>query len=327
MPSENDLLVFTWLRAFRRLFEAPLMRWVLWGVPRLSRRGILRLARVLGPAAYLFSARLRRQGMANLDLAFGDAKTRAGKRRILRESFRISTLVLLDILWFSRDSAARADRWLVWGPKLKEALARRIPRVLVTGHFGNWEMLGYYWQRSGNPLMSVAMPLKNRKVEPMLQQLRKATGQHVVLREGAMKRLVRFLRAGEGTAGMLLDQNTAPDDGGTFVNFFGMPVAVSPAAGFLAAATGVEILFAFALPQANGTYWAEMPRTIAPEEIAALDRRSAAKELTQRITDVYEEVIRERPECWLWSYKRWLFVPTDRSFDGFPYYAKKRTGA
>ena len=125
MPSENDLLVFTWLRVFRRSLEAPLMRLVLWGVPRLSRQGIRRLARVLGNGAYIFSARLRRQGMANLNLAFGEGKTQAKKRWILRGSFCTSALVMLDILWFSRDSAARADRWLVWGPGLKAALARR----------------------------------------------------------------------------------------------------------------------------------------------------------------------------------------------------------
>ena len=107
-----------------------------------------------------------------------------------------------------------------------------------------------------------------------------------------------------------------------------MPVAVSPAAGFLAKATGVEILFAFALPQADGTYLADTPRTITPEEIATMERHAAVKELAQHITNVYEEAIRGRPECWLWSYKRWLFIPMDMSMeDGFPYYAKKRTGA
>ena len=76
-----------WLR-LRQALEAPAMRLGLALVPRLPRGAVLALARGLGTAAYLFSARTRRLGLANLDLAFGAAKAPAEKRRILRESFR-----------------------------------------------------------------------------------------------------------------------------------------------------------------------------------------------------------------------------------------------
>ena len=95
-----------WLR-WRQALEAPLMRLGLAAVPRLPRGALLALARALGEGAYLFSARSRRLGLANLDLAFGATKTPAEKRRILRASLRNFSLTMLDLLWFSRDSAAR----------------------------------------------------------------------------------------------------------------------------------------------------------------------------------------------------------------------------
>ncbi len=309
------------LKRFRKSLEAPFMRLGLALVPRLPRRAILGLARLLGAAGYVCSARNRRLGLANLDLAFGEAMSMAEKRRIIRRSLQSLSLVMLDLLWFSRDSAARMERWFEAAPSLKEAMERRVARVGVTGHFGNWELMGRYWAMRSGGLMSVAMPLKNPMVDQLLQEARQMTGQQIVPREGALKKLVRCLRDG-GTVGLLLDQNTSPKKGGVFADFFGKPVAVSPAAGLLAPMTGAEILFAYALPRPDGTYLGEVSHVIPPAEIAALDRATAARDLTQRITGFYEEAIRARPDCWLWSYKRWRHVPEDMTTDGFPSYAQ-----
>lgn len=307
-------------KRLRRALEAPLVRLGNALVPRLPRRAVLALARLAGNASYAGSARTRRLGLENLDLAFGDAKTAAEKRRILRESLRNFSLVMLDLLWFSRDSKARMDRWFDVAPNMAATMANRVARVGVTGHFGNWELIGRYWALKSGGLMSVAMPLKNPAVDEWLQQMRQVTGQQIVAREGALKKLVRCLRDG-GTVGLLLDQNTAPDEGGVFAEFFGKPVAVSPAAGILASMTGAEIIFAYALPRADGTYRGELPHSIPAAEIAALDRKTAAEELTRRITGFYEEAIRARPDCWLWSYKRWRHIPAGTPPEGFPSYA------
>ncbi|HPJ57177.1 MAG TPA: lysophospholipid acyltransferase family protein [Kiritimatiellia bacterium] len=307
-------------KRIRQALEAPLMRLGLAVVPRLPRWAVRVLARGLGTAAYVFSARSRRLGRENLDLAFGGTKTAAEKRRILRRSLQNFSLVMLDLLWFTRDSAARMERWFVPAPGFRESMAGRAARVGVTGHFGNWELIGRYWALQCGSTMAVAMPLKNAAVDALLQRAREVTGQQVVPREGALKKLVRHLRAG-GTVGLLLDQNTAPEEGGVFVEFFGKPVAVSPAAGLLAPMTGASVLFGYALPQPDGTYLGEMPHVIPAAEVAALDRADAAREITRRITLFYEEAIRARPEGWLWSYKRWRYIPAGVSPEGFPSYA------
>jgi Kdo2-lipid IVA lauroyltransferase/acyltransferase len=312
---------FSISKRIRQALEAPLTRLGLAVVPRLPRRAVVGLARLLGAAAYGCSARSRRLGLENLDLAFGDAKTPVEKRRILRRSLQNFSLTMLDLLWFTRDSAARMERWFTATPGLAGALERRAARVAVTGHFGNWELMGRYWALKSGGILSVAMSLKNPAVDALLQQARENNGQQVIAREGALKKLVRHLRTG-GTVGLLLDQNTAPAEGGVFAEFFGLPVAVSPAAGLLAPLTGAAIVYVYALPAPDGTYRGEMPHVILPEEIAALDRATAAQELTQRVTAFYEEAIRARPEGWLWSYKRWRHIPAGMPADRFPSYAQ-----
>jgi Kdo2-lipid IVA lauroyltransferase/acyltransferase len=305
----------------RQALEAPLTRAGLAVVPRLPRGAVLALARALGSATYAFSARSRRIGLENLDLAFGDTKSAGEKRAILRRSLQNFAMVVLDLLWFARDAEGRMARWFEAAPSLDKSLSSRVARVGVTGHFGNWELMGRYWALRSGQLMSVAMPLKNPAVDALLRRARENNGQLIVPREGALKKLVRHLRGG-GTVGLLLDQNTSPEEGGVFADFFGKPVAVSPAAGILAPMTGAEIMFAYALLRPDGSYLGEVSHVVSPGEIAALGKAEAARELTRRITQFYEEAIRARPECWLWSYKRWRNVPAGASPEGFPSYAK-----
>ena len=312
----------TFAKPLRRALEAPITKLGLALVPRFSRRGVLALSRFLGNAAYLCSARLRQLGLANLDLAFGDSKTQAEKRTILRKSMQNFSLVILDLAWFSKDSAVRMETWFEAAPSMKDVMGRSVSRVAVTGHFGNWELIGRYAAIKSVPLLSVALPLKNPDVEALLQRTRQTTGQRVIPREGALRKLIRFLKEG-GTVAVLLDQNTRPEEGGLFAEFFGKPVTVSAAAGLLASMTRSEIAFAYALPRPDGSYLGEVPHVIPYFEIAGMDRDRLSLEITRRLTRYYEEAIRSRPECWLWSYKRWRHIPAGEPADGFPYYAVK----
>lgn len=309
------------LKRLRLALEAPALRlaWAL--IPRLPRPAILILARGLGTAAYYLSARNRRLGRENLDLAFGSTIPAAHKRRILRKSLQYFSLTMLDLIWFSRNTAERMARWFQAAPSMQQTVQRRTARVAVTGHFGNWELIGRYAAQQGLPLMSVAMPQPNPEVEFLLQQARQVTGQIIVPRQGALKKLVRFLRM-QGTVALLLDQNTSPAEGGIFALFFGRPVAVSPAAGLLAARTGAEIVFAYALPRPDGSYVGEVSHCISPEEIAAEDPARVTAALAQKITELYEQAICRQPEFWLWSYKRWRYIPPGMPADQFPSYAK-----
>ena len=313
----------TFAKQIRKGLEAPLTKLGLAVIPRFPRCVVLALSRFLGNMAFLFSTRSRRLGLANLDLAFGETKTPTEKRLILRKSIQNFSLVMLDLAWFTRDSATRMEKWFKAAPSMQAIMDHHVSRVAVTGHFGNWELIGRYSAVKSLPLMSVALPLKNPEVEALLQRTRQTTGQRVIPREGAVRKLVRFLKEG-GTVAVLLDQNTKLEEGGLFVEFFGKPVAVSAAAGILASMTSSEIAFGYALPHSDGTYLGEVPHVISHAEIAGMDRASMSLEVTRRLTRYYEEAIRARPECWLWSYKRWRHIPAGMSADGFPYYARKR---
>jgi Kdo2-lipid IVA lauroyltransferase/acyltransferase len=305
-------------RGIRQVLETALARAAGAAIGSLPRPAVTGLSRFLGACGYALAPGLRRIGMANLDLVFGGSKSAAEKRRILRMSFRNIALVALDLFWFSRNTREKIGRHVSAGGEMKEGLART-PMICLTGHLGNWEVLGCAIAAGGHSLASVATPLKNPEVDRMLVAMRSAAGQQVIRRRGAVREMLRVLRSG-GRVALLLDQNTKIKEGGVFVDFFGVPATVSPAAAALALRSGSCLGFGFCVPDGRG-YRVIVPGILNPGDVKGLPEDEAVTELTRRITGIYERVIREHPEGWLWMYKRWKHIKPGDDVGRYPFYA------
>jgi KDO2-lipid IV(A) lauroyltransferase len=295
-------------------------------VPALSRTAVLRMANGLGRVAASGAGHLRRVGMANLDLAYGDSLSPVEKRQILRRSLQSFCLVMLDVFWFGRDTEDRLRRHVRWDPAFLASIRDPTAKIMLTSHLGNWETLGQAVAAKGVPLMSVAAPLANKQVDEVFLSLRRASGQLVVPKEGAMLRLLRHLRKG-GKVAMLLDQNVKPADGGAFVPFFGLPVPVSMAAATLALRLPCPIETGYMLPQPGGAYLAMAGERILPREYPAPDAPGAVETLTLRIAELCEKAVRRHPDLWLWSYKRWKHIPPGGPTSRYPFYSKRYPAA
>jgi len=304
----------------RQCGEVFLTRLGLVLIPYLPRSWILALATALGHAAYACSSHLRKVGRVNLDLAFGQSLSRKDKRRILKTSFRTFALVMLDIFWFTHKTRERLAKYVSVDPAM-EGLVRKRPRICVTAHLGNWELLGQACMAHGVNLISVAAPLANPVVDAIFIRFRKLMGQQVLPREGALRGVLNALRSGDNV-GMLLDQNTKPSEGGVFVQFFGMPVPISAAGASLALRTNAEIVFGFCVPRPDGGYHVRVPARFTPALRAGEDPKSAVARITQDIAAVIETEIRNNPGFWLWTYKRWKYVGPGRDRSEYPFYAK-----
>ncbi|HMP89552.1 MAG TPA: lysophospholipid acyltransferase family protein [Kiritimatiellia bacterium] len=302
-------------------FETWLTRLAFSIIPRLPRRVVYTLSRILGYAAYRFSGRLRNIGFANLDLAFGDSITANRKREILKHSFQSFSLVLLDAFWFSRDSHERIGRHVLFDPAY-EVMFREKPHVCLTAHYGNWEALGMAITSKGYPLHSVAKPLKNEEVDRLFIDARNKTGQKIVRREGAVRTLLRILKEG-GKIGLVLDQNTKISEGGRFFSFFDVPVLVSTAAAGLAIKTNTDVILCMMKPGNDGIYRADYCQEVPISPYLEIDTDAAVDQLTAYITKAMEDYIRAHPDHWLWTYKRWKYIKPGDDPERYPFYRRK----
>lgn len=308
-------------KRIRKKMEVAALHVGLWTIPLLPRRAVLGLSRGLGSLAYHLARELRQVGEANLTLALGPDCPTGERDRILRESFRSFALTTLDLFWFTRKTRTRLARWVRLDDSSEIYLNDR-PQICVTAHFGNWEILGQAVSTHGPSLLSVAAPLKNPGVDRVFYRMRQATGQTVIPKEGALRRLLKELR-GHGKVGLLLDQNVRSHLGGVFVDFFGMPALVSEAGASLALRTGCEIIFGFCRPMADGSYLMYVGDHLPAREPVRRPAPEALHQLNQCIAEKVEQEIRKHPGNWLWTYKRWKYLPPDADRANFPYYAKQ----
>ena len=287
-------------------------------VPRLSRRAERRLAHALGAAMARVPSGARRVARANLDVVYGATKTPREKRALLHASFAHAALVLLDYFWFSRHTAERLERHCA---VLDETMTRwidgRFPGIIVTAHLGNWELGGQYIALRGRSMWSVYRPIGTRRTLEPLLKFRRATGQNVIAREGAMLGMMRALRQNSLVA-MLLDQHTDPSDGGFYLDFFGLPGAFSNAAGHIAHRLEVPIcILCVAYDPVADRYGLSSCGELSAEAAAKLE----PKAITAWIVEALQRMILDNPGQWLWMYRRWKRWPLGDDPARFPFYA------
>jgi KDO2-lipid IV(A) lauroyltransferase len=104
---------------------------------------------------------------------------------------------------------------------LKHLLGTR-PTVLVTGHYGNFEVGGYVTGLMGINTLAIARKLDNPFLHRWVERFRGAKGQMLIDKNGCAEDVDRHLRDG-GILSLLADQHAG--DKGCWVNFLGVPAS------------------------------------------------------------------------------------------------------
>jgi len=255
----------------------------------------------LGSLAYAVDSRHRRVAITQLQAAF-PRKTPAECRAIARATFRHFGALLIAVLRFSTLTPERMRARVEFDgdDRVRTALAAGKGAIIVTGHFGFWELGGLAHPLVLPPFWVLARPLDNPLLHDLLEQIRCATGNKVIYKQGALRRVLRALEQNDCVA-ILIDQYSQAAES-VPVEFFGRPAPTTAALASLALRTGAPLLPAVALPLPGGRY-----RMIyePPIEMPAADSADPVRELTQRCADVLEMYVRRYPHLWLWMHRRW----------------------
>ena len=198
--------------------------------------------------------------------------------------------------------------------RVRAAHARGRGVLLFTGHFGYWEINALVHALHLEPMSVLARPLDNPMLHDLLERVRRSTGNGVIYRRGAIRRVLRALASNQAVA-VLIDQHMQSADA-VYVDFFNRPAATTSALAALAMKTGATVVPVFALPLPGGRFRMVYEHPVEPP---SADGEDAIREFTQRCTDVLEMYVRRYPDLWLWMHRRWRGVPAaDRVGPMFP---------
>ncbi len=268
----------------------------------LSHRLAVALGEWLGRVWYAVDVRHRRVAKANLVNAFPEWSHRQ-VCRTARRVFRHFARVLIDFLRLPRyaDPAYHA-RWLsvVGEEHLRKAHALGRGVILLSAHWGNWELMGLTCAALGYRVSAIARKIGSRGLTRFINETRGVTGMRVLDKMQAARPTLAALGAGE-YVGILIDQNDAVT--GIPASFFGRECATTPALASFALKTGAPVVPAVCPLGPDGRYRARFFEPITPPQTGDPQRDAAV--MTQRLTSFVEQRVREIPEQWFWVHRRW----------------------
>ncbi|CAN5462871.1 lysophospholipid acyltransferase family protein [soil metagenome] len=284
-------------------------------VRALPMRAVLGAGSLLGRAFHALDAGHRRLAVSNLRAAFphrSEQECRAIARGMFAHFGRLLAALLKYSTMSHDDMLAHVE--FAGEERVVQAHAQGKGVLLFTGHFGFWEINALVHALAIRPMAVLARPLDNPLLHDLLESVRRRTGNTVIYRRGAIRRVLRALGNNEAIA-VLIDQHIATADA-VYVDFFNRPAATTSALAALALRTGAPVVPVFALPLPGGRFRMVYEHPVDPPRG---DGEEAIREFTQRCTDVLEMYVRRYPDLWLWMHRRWRDVPGSDSVGGmFP---------
>lgn len=260
------------------------------------------LGRIFGLLAYYCVPRVRRVGLSNLDLAYGDAIAEAEKRRILKRAAQnIATVG-------TRFAQVPKFRDYAGGPPFATRGTENVDTskggLLITAHIGNWEYLGVITKSFKMRGGGIVRQFDDPRVERAINEIRCSGGYEAIAKDGAGTRLMNLIKSGRYVA-VAIDQSAR--DNAVPTEFFGHRCWSTFAPAMIAIRTRAPIYPVFVIEDENGTLTLDVRPPIEWERTGDMRRDLVA--ITQKCQDAIEEAVREFPDQWLWFHRRWKSRP------------------
>ncbi len=263
------------------------------------------IAGFLGRVGFWVLPKYRSLTIENLRAAFPE-KSVSEIRAIAIGVFENIAKVGVELINFPKITAGNLDRFVTTENIgiFDEARTKGRGIIVLTAHFGNWELLAMTIRLKGYPGAAVGRRIYFHKFDAYLNKLRKTAFVNVIDRTESPRRFLKVLRANE-ILGMLADQDVDSVEG-VFVNFFGRGAYTPIGPAVLASVSGASLVPVFIVRKGfRHRFIVEQPITLADTG----NKEADIAVNTQAWSDVVEKYIRRYPEQWVWMHRRWKTQP------------------
>jgi len=304
MNSARDVTPKRW--TFHGLNNGVIFGLTVRGVGLLPRR----VSYGIGHVGTWIAWRLMRQTnaavAANLAVIFPE-KSDAALQRDALNTYRQYARDTIDFVKALSASSEEAQRIFDLGNNrqlFEGVLAEGRGALLVTGHYGNWEIGGLLMGRViGLPLTVVAMAESNDEVNRLRHQTRQRMGVDTLeVRQSLETALqIRGLLAQNRFVAMLIDRHMGRDR--VAVKLFGREAWFLQTPALLGYLTGAPLVACFLERDGPGHF---KTRAVGPIRVdRMLPRNDAVRKATQEVADAIEARVRANPHSWYHFYRYW----------------------
>lgn len=273
-------------------------------VNRLPSRAAIKFGADLGSLAYFLG--LRKEVAANNLRNSFPLKKETEIWQIALSLYRNLGMNLSELLRFTKCDCRHIRRivTLQGAEHLDQVLKKGKGAILVSAHYGNWELYAAALACYGYPFSVVVYPQHNQYVDAMLNDLRRAKGIEVIYKKNAAREVLLALRRNRFVT-MLADQDAGSD--GLFVDFMGHKASTTKGPAVFALKTGAPIITGAIVRQDDGLHRGYVNPPLYADQNNG--KETEITWLTKAFTAQIEEYVRKKPDHWYWVHKRWKTKP------------------
>ena len=258
----------------------------------LSVRKLHILSQNIASILFNYIPKRKNTALKNLKIAFPD-KSDEWINTTLKKCYSFFTYNFLQFLAFPFDPNS-IEIEVVGKKYLNNAINENSGTVLVSAHFGSWEILGYWFGINNYPLVGIAQKQKNKGANLFFEEKRQLSGTKQVYRKSSMDSLYEILNANK-ILGLVSDQDARGK--GVFVDFFNKPASTHKGAALFHLNTNASLIFGICVQKNIGKYRVEF--------IPINPKKKSIEDITQLYTTIIEQSIKKYPEQYFWFHNRW----------------------
>ena len=268
-------------------------------------RADLWIGRSIGRAAFFFNKKRRLIAYANLKAAFAKEKSPRELRAITKDVYVNLVQTFSEIESLTKVNKDYVNRYVevVHMERIENAAKSGRGTLLLTAHFGDWELSSLVSALKGFPITVLAREQKMKRLNELLNRLRESKGCKVVRKGMSTKNIFKELY-GKNMVGILSDQDAGRK--GTFVNFFGRPTSAHIGPFEIAKHTDSIILPNFIVRTGGPFHKLYLEEYI---DVRQSEDKQGLIDGLQRYMSLLEKYVRRYPAQWLWLHKRWKSTP------------------
>ncbi len=252
---------------------------------------------------YTIDKKHRKIIKTNLDFAYGKNLSNEEKKRVEKKCYKNLVYFLADFIKNQGITKEELSKKVSFKNReiLDNAIKNRENIILITAHYGNWELVPLSLAAFFAPITGVGRALKGKTLNDILKRNREQFDIKMLDKQGAMKGMIKALKQNR-LLGLLIDQNTSEKEG-VLVDFFGKKARQTHSTALLARKMDAIIIPAFITTDDYKNYQITFYDKITVEKSDNID--NDIHKATQEQANIIEKIIRKKPDEWFWFHKKW----------------------